>query len=81
MFDKFGEFDSVEEMNKKADKLKADGDTEKICELAQENGIDLEDAEDFISGFQEEFASPLMAATGKIKVESKKILQLMYPLF
>ena len=31
MFDKFGEFDSVEEMNKKADELKAAGDTEKIC--------------------------------------------------
>ena len=73
MFDKFGEFDSAEEMNKKADELKAAGDTEKIYELAQENGIDLEDAEDFISGFQEEFASPLMAATGKIKAESNDL--------
>lgn len=73
MFEKFGEFDSAEEMNKKADELKAAGDTEKIYELAQENGIDLEDAEDFVSGYQEEFATVLMAAVGKLKVESDEL--------
>lgn len=73
MFDKFGEFDSAEELNQKAEELKASGNTEGIYDLAQENGIDKEDAEDFVSGFQEEFASPLMAAAGKIKVESNNL--------
>lgn len=73
MFEKFGEFDSAEEMNKKAEELKKAGDTEKIYDLARENGIDKEDAEDFISGFQEKFVSPLMAAAGKIKVESNNL--------
>ena len=73
MFDKFGEFDSVEELNRAAAAQKAEGDEQALVLLAQENGIDLEDAEDFISGFQEEFASPLMAATGKIKAESNDL--------
>lgn len=39
MFDKFGEFDSAEEMNKKADELKAAGDTEKIYEEGTEDEV------------------------------------------
>lgn len=73
MFDKFGEFDSAEEMNRAAEeKLKA-GDTKAIYKIAEENGIDKEDAEDYIDGFLTEFATPLMAARGKLEVESKDL--------
>ncbi len=70
MFEKFGEFDSAEEMNRKAEEMLTAGETKGILQLAEENGIEKEDAEDFIDGFAPEFASPLMAAMGKIKVES-----------
>ena len=44
MFDKFGEFDSVEELNRAAAAQKAEGDEQALVLLAQENGIDKEDA-------------------------------------
>lgn len=47
MFDKFGEFDSAEELNKAAEGLKEEGDKESLIELAKENGIDPEDTEDY----------------------------------
>lgn len=49
MFEKFGEFDSVEELNRAAAGQKAEGDEEALLILAEENGIDREDAEDYIS--------------------------------
>lgn len=70
MFEKFGEFDSAEEMNRKAAEMLTAGDTKRILQLAEENGIEKEDAEDFIDGYTQEFASPLMATMGKLKVES-----------
>ena len=69
MFEKFGEFDSAEEMNRKAAEMLTAGETKGILQLAEENGIEKEDAEDFIDGFAQEFASPLMAAMGKLEVE------------
>ena len=75
MFDKFGEFDSVEELNKAADGLKAEGDTASLYALAEENGIDKEDAEDYLDGLSEEFASPVMAAMGRLEVERREILK------
>lgn len=71
MFDKFGEFDSAEEMNRAAAAQLKEGDTEAILIIAEENGIDREDAEDYIGGCLTEFVTPLMAARGKIDVESK----------
>ena len=50
MFDKFGEFDSSEEINKAAAGLLREGDRESIVILAKENGIDKADAEDYIDG-------------------------------
>ena len=69
MFDKFGEFDSVEELNRAAAAQKAEGDEEAIVALSEENGIDKEDAEDYMDGCTEELATPLMAAVGKINLE------------
>ena len=47
MFDKFGEFDSYEEINRAAKAQLEEGDLEAIKTIAEENGLDPEDAEDF----------------------------------
>lgn len=73
MFDKFGEFNSAEELNEAAAGLKAEGDEESLVALALENGIDKEDAEDYMDGCVEQLATPLMAALGKIKVECEEL--------
>ncbi|MDE7436691.1 MAG: hypothetical protein K2N01_12855 [Lachnospiraceae bacterium] len=69
MFDKFGEFDSAEELNRAALAQREEGDKEALKLLAAENGIDVEDAEDFINGWADELVSPVMAALGKLDVE------------
>ena len=73
MFEKYGEFDSAEEINKAAEEKLAKGDTEAVIGIAIENGIDKEDAEDFIDGAVGELATPLMAALGKIAVEEQDL--------
>lgn len=73
MFEIFGEFDSVEELNEAAAGLKEEGDLESLKKLAEENGLDAEDAEDYINGDVPELANALMAALGKISVEEKEL--------
>lgn len=73
MFEKFGEFDSVEELNMTAEGLKKEGDEDALIELAVENGLDKGDAEDYLDGCMEELATPLTAALGKIKVECEEL--------
>ena len=73
MFDKFGEFDSAAELNASAEGLLNEGDTESIYILAEENGIDREDAQDYIDGAVPEFVNVLMAAYGKLAVEAKEL--------
>lgn len=73
MFDKFGEFNSVEELNAAAAGLKEEGDIEALHELAKENGIDKEDVEDYLDGIVPELANALMAAYGKLKVEAEEL--------
>ena len=70
MWDKFGEFDSAEELNRAAAAQKAEGDREVLIMLAEENGIDRDDAEDYLDGAVDELATPLMAAVGKLQVEA-----------
>ena len=50
MFEKFGELNSVEELNKAAAGLKEEGDVASLIVLAEENGLDKEDAEDYAAG-------------------------------
>ena len=69
MFDKFGEFDSAEEINRAAAAQRAEGDTEALMQIAMENGIDKEDAQDYADGIVGELTTPLLAALGKLKVE------------
>lgn len=73
MFEKFGEFDSAEELNRAAAAQLKEGDIEAVYAIAAENGIDREDAEDYVDGLAEELCSPLMAAYGKLKVEQKEL--------
>lgn len=73
MFDKFGEFDSHTELNEAAAGQKEQGDHEALFELAAENGIDKEDAQDYIDGIAEELATPLMAAFGKLEIEAAEL--------
>lgn len=73
MFEKFGEFDSAEELNKAAAAQLEQGDTEAVITIAVENGLDREDAEDYIDGIVPELTTPLMAAMGKIKVECDEL--------
>lgn len=73
MFDKFGEFDSAEELNRAAAGQKAEGDLESLIILAQENGIDKEDAQDYFDGELDELVTPLVAALGKIEVECQEL--------
>jgi len=73
MFDKFGEFDSYEEINKAAEGQKAEGDFEALKELAEENGIDPEDVADYIDGGITQLCTPLTAAMGKIEIECKEL--------
>lgn len=69
MFDKFGEFDSAEEINRAAAAQRAEGDIDAVMKIATENGIDKEDAKDYADGIVGELTTPLLAALGKLKVE------------
>ena len=69
MFDKFGEFDTYEELNKAADGQKTQGDIAALKELAEENGIDLGDVEDYVDGVIPELCTAKTAALGKLAVE------------
>lgn len=71
LFEKFGEFGSAEELNRTAEGLKEEGDTQGLRLLAEENGIDLEDAADFMAGDLEQLASEYTAAEGRLKVEEE----------
>lgn len=73
MFDEFGEFDSAEEINRAVAAQLAQGDTEAILAIAAENGIDKEDAEDYINGCMDTLANPVMAALGKLDMEEKEL--------
>ncbi len=70
MFDKFGEFNSADEINRAAAAQLKEGDTDAILTLAAENGIDKEDAEDYAEGYIDTLATVRTAAIGKLKVET-----------
>ena len=71
IFTKYGEFNSADEINEAVKNQLANGDIEAIKEIAEENGIDPDDAEDFITGGWDRICSPTSAALGKINVESE----------
>ena len=73
MFEKFGEFDSAEELNRAAEAQLKQGDEEAVRKIAEENGLDLEDAQDYIDGFLPELCNVKLAALGKLKVETNEL--------
>lgn len=73
MWDKFGEFDSWEEINRAAKAQLEEGDMDAVRAIAEENGIDPEDAEEFCTGTIDELTVPALAAVGKLEVEAKDL--------
>lgn len=73
MFDKFGEFDSAAELNAAAEGLRTEGDEESLKALALENGLDEQDAEDYMDGYEETLATELTAAAGKLRIEAEDL--------
>lgn len=73
MFERFGEFDSYEEINRAAEGLRAEGDIESLKVLAEENGLDPDDVQEYVDLNYVEFCNETMAALGKIKVESAEL--------
>ena len=68
LFKVFGEFDSMEQINSKAQELKEQ--PEQLKELAKENGIEQDLADMYLQGFLPELIpSPDVAAIGKLDVE------------
>ncbi len=70
MFEIFGEMDSAEEINKTAEGLKKEGDTDSLIKLAEENGIDAEFAWKYHLGETEGLCDDATAAIGKIEAEA-----------
>lgn len=75
MFDKFGEFDSFEEINEKADEMFNDATVEsgEIMELARENGIPEEYVSAYLEGDLPFMCDAASAAVGKIEMEREEL--------
>lgn len=73
MYDRFGEFDSAEEINETAVNLRKEGDREGLEVLARENGIDRETLDLFLSGDLLYLCDGMTAAIGKIEVEAGEV--------
>lgn len=72
MFDKFGKMD-YEELIRTAKAEKEEGDVEALIALAQENGLDQEEAEDYMDGLKEVLCTPKEAALARIEMEFKEL--------
>lgn len=70
MWNKFGEFDSAEEINRAAAAQKKEGDIEALKQLASENGLDEEDAIDYAEGVLDALTNAQLAAIGKLDIEA-----------
>ena len=71
MFDRFGELGSADEINRIAAAELEEGDHDAIVALAVENGLDKDDAYDYIGmNGKVPLCTPFTAAVGKIEVET-----------
>jgi len=70
---KFGVFKTVEELNRAAAAQKKEGDEEALIALAVENGLDKEDAQDYLDDLTDELCTPSMAAIAKLEMEAKEL--------
>lgn len=71
MFEKFGEFDSVEELNAAAKGLLDEGDVDALRKLAEENGISNDEVEDYLDKYTSTLATVQTAAFGRLLVQAK----------
>lgn len=72
MFEKFGEL-TLGELNNTAAGLKEEGDTESLKALAEENGLEEWELDEYLSGTSGQLAYPFTAAAGRIKAEYKEL--------
>lgn len=70
MYERFGEFNSANEINETVVNLRKEGDYDSIKVVAKENGIDEDIAQAFIDGDILFLCDDMAAAIGKIEVES-----------
>lgn len=70
---KFGEFDSLEEINELAENLFNEGDTDSIKVMAAENGIPEEMIQLYINGEIPVLCDAMTAALGKLEVEAQEL--------
>lgn len=73
LFEKFGEFDSAAEINKKAEELFGEGDIDGLRTLACENGIPDDYIEMYVGMEIDKLCDDLTAAVGKIDMEVDEI--------
>lgn len=73
MYEKYGEFDSAEELNAKAAELKEKNKEDELVELAVENGLTRDDAEDYMDECTSTLTTKLQAAVGKLRAESNDL--------
>ena len=69
----YKEFDSVEALNKEAEELLKAGNEKEIINLAINQGIDEDEARDYIDGIVDTFATANMAAMGKLSIKEKEL--------
>ena len=72
MFYKFGKM-NYDELIRTAKAEKEEGDEEALIALAQENGLDQEDAEDYMDDLTEVLCTPREAAVARIEMEAKDL--------
>ena len=73
LYDKFGEFDSADEINASAEGLFNEGDYENIKVLAKENGIEKDFVEMYLAGDIPVLCDTTSAALGKLEVEASEL--------
>lgn len=71
----FGLFKNYEELNRAAEGLKAEGDTESLYVLAKENGIDKEDVEDYLDGCIHELTTIYSCAFGELTAQEQEDIE------
>lgn len=73
MFEKFGEFDSAQEICELANNLFNEGDMDGILVLGRENGLDDQMIQMYIEGYEPVLVEPEEAAVGKIEAEAREL--------
>lgn len=70
LYEKFGEFDSAAELNEAIENQIHEGDLKAAEDICRENGIDVENLNDYQTQYIDEPCTILEAALGKIEVEA-----------